>query len=132
VQRTRTVIDFAGRHVYAPTIRLGEWVIPRGYTVIVAVSEIHRNAAAFDDPQRFEVERYLDASPSTFAWIPYGGGTRRCPGSSFANLEMDVVLRTVLQHFVIEPNRTPGEKWHARGVAFTPKKGGRIAVRRRG
>ena len=30
VQRARTVIDFAGRHVYAPTFELGEWVIPQG------------------------------------------------------------------------------------------------------
>ena len=31
VQRARTVIDFAGRHVYAPTFELGDWVIPQGY-----------------------------------------------------------------------------------------------------
>ena len=28
VQRSRTVIDFAGRHVYAPVYELGEWAIP--------------------------------------------------------------------------------------------------------
>ena len=40
--------------------------------------------------------------PPTFACIPFGGGTRRCVGAAFANVEMDVVLRTVLRHFVIE------------------------------
>lgn len=132
VQRTRTVIDFAARHVYAPAIEVGEWVIPRGYTVLVAIAEIHRNPEAFDDPDRFDPQRYLTGNPSTFAWIPYGGGSRRCPGSSFANLEMDLVLRTVLRNFTIEPNPASGEKWHARGVAFTPKDGGRITVRPRG
>ena len=132
VQRSRTVIDFSGRHVYAPAFRLGEWVLPRGHTVVVAISQIHRDAADFVDPHRFDPHRYLDNNPSVFAWLPYGGGTRRCPGSSFANLEMDLVLRTVLRHFEIEPTATAGEKWHARGVAFTPKKGGRIVVRPRG
>jgi len=44
---------------------------------------------------------------------------------------MDVVLRTVLRHFTIETTCAPGEKWHSRGVAFTPKRGGRVVVRRR-
>jgi cytochrome P450 len=46
-------------------------------------------------------------------------------------MEMDVVLRTVLRHFVIRTTSAPGEKWHHRGVAFTPRKGGRVAVYRR-
>jgi cytochrome P450 len=128
VQRTRTIIDFAARHVYAPTIEIGEWVIPRGYSIIVGISQIHGNAEAFEDPDRFDPQRYLTGNPPTFAWIPYGGGTRRCVGSAFANLEMDVVLRTVLRNFTIETTTDPGEKWHARGVAFTPKRGGRIVV----
>ena len=46
-------------------------------------------------------------------------------------MEMDVVQRTVLRHFTIRTTSAPGEKWHHRGVAFTPKKGGRIALYRR-
>jgi cytochrome P450 family 138 len=46
-------------------------------------------------------------------------------------MEMDVVLRTVLRHFTIETTAEPDEKWHSRGVAFTPKRGGRVTVRRR-
>lgn len=132
VQRVRTVIDFAGRHVYAPSVQIGEWVIPRGYGVIVGINQIHQNPAVFEDPDRFDPKRYLDGNPSAFEWLPYGGGSRRCPGSAFANLEMDVVLRTVLRHLTIEPTTAPGEKFHSRGVAFTPKRGGRITVRRRG
>lgn len=131
VQRVRTVIDFSGRHVYAPSIQIGEWVIPRGHSVIVGINQVHQNPAAFDNAEDFDPKRYLTGSPSAFEWMPYGGGTRRCPGSTFANLEMDVVLRTVLQHMTIEPTTAPAEKFHSRGVAFTPKQGGRITVRRR-
>lgn len=131
VQRVRTVIDLVGRHVYAPSVQIGEWVIPRGYEVIIGIHQIHSDPAVFDDPHRLDPQRYLTANPSAFEWLPYGGGSRRCPGSAFANLEMDVVLRTVLQHLTIEPTTAPGEKYHCRGVAFTPKDGGRITVHRR-
>lgn len=130
VQRNRTVIDFAGRHVLAPVFEVGDWVLPRGYSIIVAISQIHSNPDAFEDPERFDPQRFLDAKPS-YAWTPFGGGTRRCPGAAFANVEMDVVIRTVLRHFTIETTTAPGEKVHSRGVAFTPKDGGRIVVHRR-
>ena len=131
VQRARTVIDFAGRHVYAPVFELGGWVIPRGYSILVSIAQIHANPDAFPDPDHFDPKRYIGTKPPTFAWIPFGGGTRRCVGAAFANMEMDVVLRTVLWHFTIETTTAPGEKWHARGVAFTPTNGGRIVVHRR-
>lgn len=131
VQRARTVIDLAGRHVYPEVFRLGEWVIPRGDSIIVGIGQIHANPGVFPDPDRFDPQRYIGTKPSALSWIPFGGGTRRCVGAAFANMEMDVVLRTVLRHLTIETTDAPGERWHCRGVAFTPKGGGRIVVRRR-
>ncbi|KUH94356.1 cytochrome P450 [Mycobacterium sp. IS-3022] len=130
LQRNRTVIDFSGRHVLAPHFDLGEWRIPHGYTVMVALANIHANAEVFPDPERFDPDRFLGKRPPT-AWVPFGGGTRRCIGAAFANVEMDVVLRTVLRHFVIETDDAPDEKVHFRGIAFTPKDGGRVVVRHR-
>ncbi|OBA61326.1 cytochrome P450 [Mycobacterium sp. 1100029.7] len=131
VQRARTVIDFAGRHVYPQTYQLGEWVIPRGYSIIVGIAQIHDNPDVFVDPDRFDPQRFIAAKPAALSWIPFGGGTRRCVGAAFANMEMDVVLRTVLRHFVIETTTAPDEPWHSRGVAYTPKAGGRVVMRRR-
>jgi cytochrome P450 len=131
VQRSRTVIDFAGRHVYAPVYQLGEWAIPRGSSILISIGRLHANPDVFPDPDRFDPQRFVGAKPPSFAWIPFGGGARRCVGAVFANMEMDVVLRTVLRHFTIETTTTPGEKWHSRGVAFTPKDGGKIIVHRR-
>jgi cytochrome P450 len=131
VQRARTVIDFAGRHVYSPTFELGEWVIPRGYSVLASISLMHDRAEDFPEPDRFDPQRYVGTRPPTFAFIPFGGGTRRCVGAAFANVEMDVVLRTVLRHFAIDTTTAPAEKVHSRGVAYTPKDGGRMVVHRR-
>lgn len=131
VLRTRTLGDFIGRSVDAPLFRLGEWVIPGGCVIRVDIGQLHLNPAAYPDPHRFDPSRYLNGGPSAFEWIPYGGGTRHCPGSAFANLHMDVTLRTVLQHFTIEPTTAPGEKRRSRGIVNVPKRGGRITVRRR-
>jgi cytochrome P450 len=130
-QRSRTVIDAIGRHVYAPVYELGEWSIPRGHTIIVSISRLHGDPGLFPEPERFDPQRFVGTKPPSFAWIPFGGGARRCVGAVFANMEMDVVLRTVLRHFTIETTTAPAEKLHARGVAFTPKDGGKIVVHRR-
>ena len=131
VQRNRTVIDFAGRHVMAPMYELGEYRIPQGFSIMVSLLQLHSNPAEFPDPERFDPQRFIDGKPSTFSWVPFGGGTRRCVGAAFANMEMDVVLRTVLRHVTVQTTDAPGEKWHNRGVAFTPRNGGRIVVHRR-
>jgi cytochrome P450 family 138 len=131
VQRNRTVIDATGRHVYAPMFELGEWSVPRGHTVVVSISRLHANGELFPDPDRFDPQRFVGTKPPSFGWMAYGGGARRCVGAAFANMEMDVVLRTVLRHFTIQTTDAPGEKYHSRGVAYTPKDGGKIVVRRR-
>ncbi|WP_241474245.1 cytochrome P450 [Mycolicibacterium neoaurum] len=127
-QRVRTVIDFSGRHVYSPTFELGEWVIPRGHSIVVSLSQLHERE--FDNANRFDPQRFVGNRPP-LAWVPYGGGTRRCVGAVFANVEMDVVLRTVLRHFTLATTTAPGEKVHSRGVAFTPKRGGRVVLHAR-
>jgi len=131
VQRNRTVIDFAGRNVAAPMYELGEYRLPQGFSILVSLLQLHRDPNVYPDPERFDPQRFLDDKPSTYSWVPFGGGTRRCVGAAFANMEMDVVLRTVLRHFTIRTTSARGEKWHHRGVAFTPKKGGRVVLHRR-
>ncbi len=131
VQRARTVIDLAGRHVYPEVFQLGEWVIPRGDSMMVGIGQIHGNPDVFPDPERFDPHRFMETKPSAQTWIPFGGGTRRCVGAAFANMEIDIVLRTVLRRFTIETTDAPGERWHGRGIAFVPKDGGRVVVRRR-
>ena len=130
VQRNRTVIDFAARNVNAPVFELGDYRIPRGASVSVSLAQMHWNATAFPEPQRFDPQRFLGQRPSVSFWMPFGGGTRRCVGAAFANMEMDVVLRTVLRSVRIDTTDRPAEKIHNRGVAFTPRDGGRVTVHR--
>jgi cytochrome P450 len=131
VQRTRPVIDITGRTVKADSFRLGDWVIPKGYNILVGISLIHDDDEVFPDAAAFRPDRFVGAKPDSYAWIPFGGGTRRCIGAAFANMEMNVVLRTLLRDFELSSTYEPPERWHSRGVAYAPANGGIAIVHRR-
>ena len=131
MQRTRTVIDLVGRQVKADGFQLGRWVLPKGIAVLVSITLIHRDESIFPNARAFDPSRFLDAKPDLYQWIPFGGGTRRCIGAAFANMEMNVVLRTMLRDFSLIPTNERAERWHSRGIANAPAKGGQAIVRRR-
>jgi cytochrome P450 family 138 len=130
VQRVRPVISFAGRFVREP-YELAGYRLPTGTRILLAASLTHNDPTLFPHPERFDPDRFLDAVPDTYAWIPFGGGRRRCIGATFAHMELDVVLRTILQHVELQPTTEPGEKWKFRGVAWGPAGGGQARMTRR-
>jgi len=130
VQRTRPVISGTAR-VTRERITLGQWVIPKGTVVVVSIGAAHISAQNYHDPQRFDPDRFIGNPPDNYAWVPYGGGVRRCIGAAFANMEMMVTLRTLLRDFTFGTTTVPAERLHSRGVAAAPADGGRIVVYRR-
>jgi cytochrome P450 len=92
---------------------------------------VHQNEEVFADATAFNPDRFLGSNPAMYSWVPFGGGTRRCPGAAFANMEMMVVLRTVLREFTLAPTETPGERRESRGVVFAPRDDGRVVLYRR-
>jgi cytochrome P450 len=130
VQRTRPVVEATTR-ITRDRIRLGEWVIPKNHAVIASITMAHESAQNFSDPDTFNPDRFLGGNPDTHTWIPYGGGIRRCIGAAFANMEMNVTLRTLLREFEFGTTYAAGERRHSRGVATAPARGGRAVVYRR-
>jgi cytochrome P450 len=131
VQRIRPVVDIAGRQVLAGSVRLGEWEIPHGYTILVGIHLMHSDDSVFPDAAAFNPDRFAGVRPDRYAWVPFGGGYRRCIGAAFAEMEMDIVIRTLLRDFELDTTGEPDERWHSRGISFVPAKGGRVVVRRR-
>ncbi len=130
VQRTRPVV--AGTARLAKTrIRLGEWVIPERHAVVVSIIGAHSSEDNFPNAGAFDPDRFLGAAPDTHTWVPFGGGVRRCIGAAFANMEMDVTLRTLLREFDFGTTNARGERHHSRGVTTAPARGGRAVVYRR-
>ena len=73
----------------------------------------------------------MSRPPDPTQWIPYGGGVRRCIGAAFANMEIRVVLRTLLRNYVISPSSARDEGSLSRGVAIAPSRGGRVRIQPR-
>jgi cytochrome P450 len=131
VQRTRPVIDLVGRQVKADSLQLGRWTLPKGAAILVSIGLLHENESVFPNPRVFDPSRFVGAKPDLYQWIPFGGGTRRCLGAAFASMEMNVVLRTLLRDFTLVSTYAGDERWHSRGIASAPGKGGQAVVRRR-
>ncbi len=130
VLRVRPVISATGRLAVKP-FEVGEWRLPAGTRVVTGIVPLHEDGRFHPDAERFDPDRYLGRKPDTYAWIPFGGGLRRCLGAAFAQLEIDVVLRTLLRNFELQPTDAGPERESFRGVAFAPGKGGVAVVRRR-
>ncbi|UAK30915.1 cytochrome P450 [Nocardia asteroides] len=131
VQRVRPVVDATFRQVRADSLRLGRWTLPKGQKIVANIRLMHDNEELFPDARAFDPDRFVGVRPGTFSWIPFGGGSRRCIGAAFATLEMNVVLRTLLRDFTLEPTDARDERAHFRGVALVPAKKGRAVVHRR-
>ena len=67
--------------------------------------------------------------PDTYTWLPFGGGTRRCLGASFATFEMAVVIARVLERADLEAVGRRAERGIRRGVTFSPRR--RVRARQR-
>jgi cytochrome P450 len=93
---------------------------------------VHHNPAVHDRPEAFRPERFLGPdAPATYAWIPFGGGVRRCMGASFALVEMRVVLRTILSRAELRAPGRRSEPIARRSFTFSPRRAGRVVVTRR-
>ncbi len=130
VQRSRPVLDGSMRRT-KQRIQLGDWVIPENITIVFSIRLAHDSDENFAEAASFNPDRFMGGGAAPAAWIPFGGGINRCIGASFAHMEMDVVLRTLLREFRFASTEAPGERHHWRGVATAPGRGGRAVVFRR-
>jgi cytochrome P450 len=88
-----------GREALVDT-EIGGHPIRRGAQVWAFQWATQRDARFFADPLAFRPERWLDAETARlprFAYFPFGGGPRVCPGNHFALIEAKVVLALLLR-----------------------------------
>lgn len=126
--RVRPIIPLVGRHVAKP-YQLGRWLLPVGARVAPSIYLSGHRADAYPEPRRFKPERWLGVKPDPYTWLPFGGGTRRCIGMAFAQVEMRIVLSTIVprvrMHLASGPARVV-----RRGITLAPAGGTRVVVER--
>ncbi|CAK7345206.1 unnamed protein product [Dovyalis caffra] len=124
------------------------YAIPAGTDIFVSVYNLHRSPYFWDNPNEFEPERFLvkrdnegiegwsgfDPSRSSgalypneimsdFAFLPFGGGARKCVGDQFALMESTIALTMLLQKFVVELRGSPEEVELVTGATIHTKNG---------
>lgn len=88
-----------GRRALAD-FELGPYRLPSGTTVLISQFITQRDERNFDDPLRFNPERFAPAGRATFpkfSYFPFGAGFRQCIGEALAWTEGILVLATVAQ-----------------------------------
>jgi cytochrome P450 len=127
--RRRPVLPNAAPRLVMKEVEVDGWRYPPGVCLVAHAYLIHHDAVIYPDPYAFRPERFLEQSPGTYTWIPFGGGRRRCLGAAFATVEMKVVLRTVLER--AQP-RLAGdgrlELSRRRSITLSPREGAEVVL----
>ncbi len=125
--RLRPVVPLAGRRLQSE-LQVNGHRLPAGTDVTPAIWLAHTNPNVYPDPLEFRPERFLDGAPETYAWIPFGGGVRRCLGAAFAEFEMRIVLREVLSRCDLELASSRPEGIARRNITFSPRRGTQVKL----
>jgi len=125
--RARPVIVDVARKLASPA-EVGGYELPAGTFVLPAIAALHYREDLFPEPHEFRPERFIDGNADTYTWIPFGGGVRRCVGAAFAQYEMRVILRTILERTELRAPDPQPERIKLRNVTLAPGKGGLVSL----
>lgn len=126
--RSRPVLPNTAPRYVAKPITVGGWDYEPGCSLVANAYLVHHDPDIYPDPYTFRPERFLDQKPGTYTWIPFGGGRRRCLGSSFAMLEMRIVLAEALRRFDLKTAGPGPELAKRRNITIYPGDGARVAL----
>src|SRR5215213_6054972 len=94
--RVRPAVHSLVRPLKAPLTVAGH-ELPPGVVLTLPIPLVHRDRRVFDEPDAFRPERFLDA-PHPEAFVPFGGGARRCLGQALAQLQAETLVPAILAH----------------------------------
>ena len=83
----------------------------------------HHREDLYPEPKLFKPERFLERQFSTYEYLPFGGGNRRCIGVALALFEMKLVLATILSRSQLQLVENSQVKPMRRGVTLAPSGG---------
>lgn len=117
--------------VVAQPFPIGGYLVEPGTRIVVHIVAINRNPRTYEDPNEFRPERFLDRRPETYAWVPFGGGVKRCLGAAFSMRELITVLHTLLREGEFSTADDAPEPIVRRSIMLAPRHGTRVRFRLR-
>jgi cytochrome P450 len=125
--RLRPIVPDVVRKLQAP-MRFAGFELPAGVSLAPCIHLAHRRADVYPEPERFRPERFLDLRPDPYAWLPFGGGIRRCLGMAFALYEMKIVTGVLFARLRLRLDRPGTVGVIRRSVTLAPRGGTRVRV----
>jgi cytochrome P450 len=100
---------------------LGPYDLPAGRHIVFSPAVTHRRPDIYPDPDRFRPARWAQDEPSTYEYLPFGGGPRRCLGATFAMMELKLIVPMILQRYRLA--LPPGTRVDRGGTVLSFPKG---------
>ncbi|CAL5210451.1 unnamed protein product [Lathyrus oleraceus] len=83
-------------------VHINGYLIPKGWRVLVWIRALHMNSEYHSNHQQFNPSRWDDHTIKVGTFLPFGAGSRLCPGSNLAKLEISVYLHHFLLNYRLE------------------------------
>ena len=120
----------------AVDMSIGGYHIPKGTLILWSAHLAGRDPAAWDDPLRFDPDRFVDPPAerkaiADLAWVPFGRGARNCIGFALAQMELTLIISRIAQRLDLGP--LADEVPRPVGMVVNRPEGGapmRVSVRR--
>lgn len=88
-------------------VNISGYTIPKGWKVLVWFRSLHLDPEIYPEPKEFNPSRWDNLTPKAGTYLPFGGGSRMCPGNDLAKIEIAVFLHYFLLNYELE-RRNPG------------------------
>ncbi|KAF5446075.1 hypothetical protein F2P56_031734 [Juglans regia] len=83
-------------------VNIGGYTIPKGWKVLVWFRSVHLDPEIYVNPKEFNPSRWDGFTPKAGTFLPFGAGSRLCPGNDLAKLEISIFLHYFLLHYQME------------------------------
>jgi ent-kaurenoic acid hydroxylase len=91
-------------------VEINGYAVPKGWKVIVWFKSVHYDPETYKNPKEFNPSRWDDFTPKAGAFLPFGAGSRLCPGNDLSKLEIAIFLHHFLLNYELEQFNPNGQQ----------------------
>ncbi len=129
--RIYPIVPFAFLRVSNSAVQIREHHFDADTKLAACIYLTHHREDLYPEPNQFKPERFIERQYSPYEYLPFGGGNRRCIGLALAQLEMKLVLATILSRYQLALVDSKPVKPIRRGLTIAPDGGVRMVLQGR-
>ncbi|XP_028787341.1 ent-kaurenoic acid oxidase 1-like [Neltuma alba] len=104
IDETMRLVTFSSMvfRVAKSDVNINGYLVPKGWKALVWFRAIHFDQKIYPNPLEFNPSRWDNFIPKATEFMPFGAGSRLCPGNELAKLEITVFLHHFLLNYRLE------------------------------